>query len=115
MDEIIILQEQTETEPVRIGCIAGAMSVLGAKWTPLIIRSLAQGARRFSELEREIEGINPRILTQRIDLLEEKGIIQVTCNCTAQRPVYELTEKGRDLLPILRHMADWGHRHNTCC
>ncbi len=106
---------QADLPATQIGCIAGAMAILSAKWTPLVIKSLAQGPRRFSELERDVEGINPRILTQRIDFLEEKGIVQITCTCTAQRPVYELTEKGRDLLPVLATMAEWGQKHRTCC
>lgn len=98
-----------------IGCIAGAMEVLSQKWTPLVIRELACEPRRFTELQRMITGINPRILTQRLDLLEEKGVIALTCNCTEQRPVYELTAKGRDLLPILSQMAKWGEKHHVCC
>lgn len=90
------------------------MEVLSQKWTPLIIKQLAEHPCRFSELQREITGINPRILTQRIDMLEEKGVIAIICGCTPQRPVYELTEKGTDLLPVLNQMAEWGKKHECC-
>ena len=106
MDEI-----RTDTKP-HIGCISGAVEVLSTKWTPLVIRELAEGPRRFSELERAIEGINPRILCQRLTLLEEKGIIAPTESCTSHRPVYELTAKGTDLLPILEQMASWGDKYD---
>lgn len=94
-----------------IGCISGAMEVLSSKWTPLVIKELAAGPRRFSELEREVAGINPRILCQRLTLLEDKGVIAFCEGCTSQRPVYELTAKGKDLLPILAKMADWGKKY----
>ncbi len=101
-----------ESEVKEIGCIRAAMDVLGPKWTARIIRELAGRPKRFSELERAIEGINPRILCQRITLLEEKEVVVVACGCSPQRPVYELTEKGRGLLPALRSMAEWS-KHNS--
>lgn len=103
--------EQTHTEP-KIGCIAAALEVLGQKWTALLIRDLYDGAKGFCELERTVEGINPRTLSQRLDELEHYGIaFRVSCTGTVNRCEYHLTQKGRDLVPILQQMAEWGKKY----
>ncbi|HTB49104.1 MAG TPA: helix-turn-helix domain-containing protein [Verrucomicrobiae bacterium] len=97
-----------------VGCIASAMQIIGNKWTALILRDLFSGPKRFCELERSVGTINPRTLSQRLDDLEEHGII--TRRSYAEVPPrteYTLTRKGQDLLPILRQMAAWGTKHNS--
>ena len=103
---------QPKIEP-RVGCIAAAMQVVGNKWTALILRDLFAGPKRFCELEKSVGSINPRTLSQRLDDLEQSGII--TRKCFAEVPPrieYTLTPKGRDLLPILEQMATWGIKHS---
>ncbi|HSH17969.1 MAG TPA: helix-turn-helix domain-containing protein [Candidatus Saccharimonadales bacterium] len=102
----------------RIGCIAAAMEIIGNKWTALILRDLAGGPKRFSELERSLRtgrgaaGISPRTLSQRMDDLEGHGIISKHCFAEAPpRSEYRLTDKGHDLLPILKQMAVWGEKY----
>lgn len=95
------------------GCIACAAGILGSKWTALIIRDLATGPKRFCEFERSLKGISPRTLSQRMDDLEDDGI--VTKQSFAEVPPrveYSLTDKGRDLLPILKQMAVWGTKYS---
>lgn len=97
-----------------IGCIAVALEVLGQKWTALIIRDLYAGPKGFCELERTVEGINPRTLSQRLSELERHEIIQkASCIGAPNRCEYHLTRKGRDLAPILRDMAMWGARYSS--
>ena len=96
----------TEIEP-RVGCIHTATVVLGNKWTPLIIRDLHSGPKRFCELERSTGGINPRTLTQRLDDLQAHDIVVKLNECE-----YALTVKGHDLIPILRAMAAWGAKYH---
>lgn len=97
-----------------IGCIAAALEVLGQKWTALIIRDLYAGPKGFCELERTVEGINPRTLSQRLSELERHEIIKkASCTGTPNRCEYHLTRKGRDLAPILRDMAMWGARYSS--
>lgn len=94
------------------GCIAGAMQIIGNKWTALIIRDLFSGPKRFCELEKSVGNINPRTLSQRLDDLEEHGIITRACyNEVPPRIEYTLTQKGLDLQPILEQMAAWGNKH----
>src|ERR671931_1370900 len=83
--------------------------IISGKWTLLVIRDLADGSRRFCELERSLEGISPRTLSLRLRALENHGIVE-------RRPYpevpprveYALTEKGRALLPILDGMRRFG-------
>ena len=89
----------------KTGCIASAMIVLGQKWTALILRDLMPGPKRFCELERSVEKINPRTLSQRLDDLEDQGIV------LSEGGHYRLTSKGMDLLPILKQMAAWGTKY----
>ena len=94
------------------GCIASAMEIIGNKWTALILRDLAEGPKRFGELEKSVGTINPRTLSQRLDDLEHHGII--TKQSFAEVPPrveYALTDKGVDLVPVLRQMAEWGNKY----
>lgn len=94
------------------GCIASAMQVIGAKWTALILRDLATGPLRFGELEKSV-GINPRTLSQRLDALEQQAIIsREACSDGSLRSEYCLTQKGRDLVPVLEQMAAWGTKYS---
>jgi DNA-binding HxlR family transcriptional regulator len=101
----------TSLEP-KSGCIASAMEVIGSKWTALILRDLSSGPKRFSELEKSVGSINPRTLSQRLDDLEQHAI--VTKRAYAEVPPrteYTLTQKGQDLVPVLRAMSAWGDRY----
>ncbi len=81
------------------------------KWTILIIRDLAAGSSRFSELERSLEGISPRTLSLRLRALEEEGILERrTYAQVPPRVEYGLTTKGAALLPIVEDMRAYGRR-----
>ena len=108
------LPQFTSEQPLEphIGCIASAMQIIGNKWTALILRDLTTGSKRFGELEKSVTGINPRTLSQRLDDLEQHGII--TRQSYVEMPPrceYTLTEKGRDLIPVLKQMATWGTKY----
>ena len=92
--------------------IKTAMCILGNKWTALIIRELADDAKRFGQLEKSISGLNPRTLSKRLDELENERIIK-SCSDggSHNHRCYTLTDKGRDLLPILQSMARWGEKY----
>lgn len=98
----------------RVGCIASALEIVGSKWTALILRDLFSGPKRFCELEKSVGNINPRTLSQRLDALEEHGIItKLAFAEVPPRTEYTLTQKGRDLLPILKQMAAWGTKYGN--
>ena len=95
---------------VRACCpIERTATLIGDRWTPLIVRDLAPGCRRFSELQRSLAGISPKTLSDRLRRLEEAGVI--TRACFAEMPPrveYRLTEKGHALLGVIESMRDFG-------
>ena len=94
------------------GCIAAAMEVIGSKWTALLLRDLAGGPKRFGELQNSVAGINPRTLSQRLDELERCQILtKASYSEVPPRTEYSLTQKGLDLVPVLRQMAEWGNKY----
>jgi DNA-binding HxlR family transcriptional regulator len=106
---------QYDSEPIepRIGCVAAAMEIIGAKWTSLLIKELTNGPKRFCEFEEAIPKINPRTLSQRLDDLESHGIVtKERFNEVPPRIEYSLTAKGQDLIPVLRAMASWGNKYH---
>ncbi len=83
--------------------------IVCGKWTLLLIRDLAEGHSRFCELERSLAGISPRTLSLRLRALEEEGIIgRETYPEVPPRVEYQLTEKGRALMPIIDGMRVYG-------
>jgi DNA-binding HxlR family transcriptional regulator len=85
--------------------------VISGKWTLLVIRDLADGERRFCELERSLEGISPRTLSLRLRALEGEGIVERhTFPEVPPRVEYALTEKGRALVPLIEDMRRYGSR-----
>lgn len=85
--------------------------VISGKWTLLIIRDLADSSLRFCELERSLEGISPRTLSLRLRALEEQGIVsRRTYPEVPPRVEYELTDKGKALVPLIEDMRSYGRR-----
>jgi DNA-binding HxlR family transcriptional regulator len=91
--------------------VACTADIIGSKWTAVIVHDLSEGPRRFSELERACPGISPRTLSERLRVLEGDGVVvRQSYAESPPRVEYELTEKGRDLLPIIDAMRGFGHR-----
>ncbi len=94
-----------------IGSINSATEVLGDKWTPQLLRFfLNQDTVRFCQLQDLVGGINPRTLSARLSHLEEQGIISKE-KTDSSRCEYRMTDKGHDLLPILRTMDSWSQKY----
>jgi DNA-binding HxlR family transcriptional regulator len=90
--------------------VAACADLLGRKWTPLIVHDLSEGPRRFTELEHACAGISTRTLADRLHMLEESGVVdRSTYPQSPPRVEYDLTEKGRALLPIIERMRTFGH------
>jgi len=98
-----------------IGCVEAATEILGDKWTPRLLRFFVnEEVVRFCQLQDLVGGINPRTLSARLTQLEEHRIIEkLLTSETGTRCEYRLTEKGKDLLPILHDMEQWSARYKT--
>ena len=82
------------------------------KWVTLVIASLADGPRRFSEVARQLAGVSQKMLTQTLRTLERDGLVSRTV--TASVPVrvdYELTSLGHSLLGPIQHLKAWAEDH----
>ena len=93
-----------------IGCpVARTAFLIGNRWTPLILRDLADGHRRFGELQRSLVGISPKTLSERLKRLEDADVVARTCFAEVPpRVEYTLTDKGHALLPIIEAMRIYG-------
>lgn len=88
-----------------------SMDVLGGKWTLLVVRDLLAEPRRFGELLVTLGGVSPKVLTERLRSLEEEGILTRTVYPEVPlRVEYALTERGRELRPVIDALAAWGER-----
>jgi DNA-binding HxlR family transcriptional regulator len=91
--------------------LADALARVGDRWTLLVVAALLEGEKRFNELQDELEGIAPNVLSGRLKALVEQAL--VVSRAYSERPprfVYELTASGRELAGALRLLADWGAR-----
>jgi DNA-binding HxlR family transcriptional regulator len=97
------------------GCpIDYALDIFGDRWTLLVIRDLVFGGKRyFREFIESPEGIATNILATRLKKLEARGVISRRADPENRKQVvYELTDKGVDLIPVLLEIVRWGGRHD---
>lgn len=90
--------------------VAKAMEIIGEKWTMLILRELLLGTTRFADFQRAISRISPTILSRRLKMLEEKGLVMRKRGSGKESYEYHLTPSGKELHDILVPMAVWGMR-----
>ena len=91
--------------------LADALERVGDRWTLLVVDALLPGPKRFNELQEELEGIAPNVLSARLKALVEQAL--AVPQPYSERPprfAYELSESGRELAGALRLLADWGAR-----
>jgi DNA-binding HxlR family transcriptional regulator len=91
--------------------IAGALEVVGERWSLLIVRDILLGLRRFDELQAHL-GIARNVLQTRLERLREHGVIErVPYQQHPLRHEYRLTDKGLDLWPAIVALMKWGDRY----
>jgi DNA-binding HxlR family transcriptional regulator len=91
--------------------IAHALGVVGERWTLLVVRELAHGPLRYTDLVDRLPGIGTNILADRLKELEAAGVIEKRkLPPPAASTVYELTAHGAGLRPVLHELARWGAR-----
>ena len=103
-------QDLEDPRTESIGCpVARTANLFSNRWTPLILRDLADGSRRFGALQRSLVGISPKTLSERLKRLEESDVVARTCFAEVPpRVEYTLTDKGHALLPIVEAMRIYG-------
>jgi DNA-binding HxlR family transcriptional regulator len=89
--------------------IARALDVVGDRWALLVVRELLLGPKRFTDVRAGLPAIGPDVLSQRLRELEHEGVLRrETLAPPAASRVYELTERGRELEPVILALGRWG-------
>lgn len=97
-------------DPLRVA-LCEALATVGDRWTLMIVAALLDGPRRFSELQEEVYGIAPNVLSQRLRHLERRAlVISRPYSRRPPRAFYELTTAGLELAGAVRLLAAWGAR-----
>jgi DNA-binding HxlR family transcriptional regulator len=91
--------------------VAHALDLIGERWAMLVVKELMHGPQRYTDLAEHLPGIGTNILAARLRSLEECGVIvKRTLPPPAASRVYELTDYGCELKPVMRELALWGAR-----
>jgi DNA-binding HxlR family transcriptional regulator len=91
--------------------LAHALELIGERWAMLVLRELAYGPRRFSELKADLQGISANVLAQRLTELEARGLVRKTrLPPPASVQVYEATEWGLEATPVIASLGKWAAR-----
>jgi DNA-binding HxlR family transcriptional regulator len=91
--------------------VARALDVIGERWALLVVRELVLGPKRFSDLRAGLRGVAPDVLSQRLRELEAAGVLRrATLPPPSGARVYELTEWGQELEPLVLGLGRWGSR-----
>ena len=91
--------------------LAHALDLIGERWAMLVLRELAYGPRRFSELKSDLTGISANVLTQRLTELEGRGLVRKRkLPPPASIQVYEATPWGLEAVPVIANLGRWAAR-----
>ena len=88
--------------------LAKAIDIIGERWTPLVLRELLSGGRRFNEIRRGVPLMSPALLTKRLKDLERGGVVDRIPVAGTRAYEYRLTAAGEELRPIIAALALWG-------
>lgn len=92
--------------------VARSLELVGERWTLLVVRDLLAGPRKFQDLEQSLPGIAPTVLSDRLKLMEDHGLIERRFYSEhPPRAEYLLTNKGRELGLVVGALAHWGSKH----
>ncbi|HXJ83586.1 MAG TPA: winged helix-turn-helix transcriptional regulator [Candidatus Methylomirabilis sp.] len=91
--------------------VAVACEIFAERWTPLILRELFTGSRRFNEIRSGMPLISRTLLAQRLHQLEDAGVIESTPLRTGRGREYRLTKAGTEFREVVERLGEWGQRH----
>lgn len=112
LEKITTTRRKEEKRRYEDACgLAHAMELLGERWAMLVLRELAYGPRRFSELKADLTGISANVLTQRLTELEARGLVRkAKLPPPASIQVYEATDWGLEVIPLIASLGRWAAR-----
>lgn len=88
-----------------------AIELIGSRWTGAIVRVVFTGSHRFARIREAVPGLSDTMLAQRLRTLEEHGLLERRVGPAGPAQVeYHLTQKGRELEPVLDAVITWSHR-----
>lgn len=90
--------------------VAQASEIVGERWTPLVLRELLCGSRRFNDIRRGVPLMSPTLLSQRLKSLEQAGVIERRRSAGSRTIEYCLTAAGQELFPLIEMLGVWGKR-----
>jgi DNA-binding HxlR family transcriptional regulator len=90
--------------------VAKAAELFCERWTPLIIRDLAAGKTRFSQLQRGVPLMSPTLLSRRLKQLEAEGVVERRRSAQGSSWTYHLTAAGAEFAPLVEALGVWGQR-----
>jgi DNA-binding HxlR family transcriptional regulator len=90
--------------------VAKAAEIVAERWTPLLLRELLCGSRRFADLHRGVPHMSRALLVQRLRQLEDAGIVRSTPKSRGRGREYALTAAGEELRPVIEQLGEWGQR-----
>ena len=94
--------------------VATAVSLIGGKWKLMIIRNLKERPWRFNELQRDLEGISQKVLTDSLRQMLDDGLVyRHDYQEMPPKVEYGLTELGKKMLPIIDALADFGNYYKS--
>ena len=99
--------------PDELPCpVEAAARIIGRKWSLQIVhRLLNASSKRFCELQEELGGVNPSTLSSRLKMLEDEGLVtREQVSSVPPHVEYSLTDKGRELAPVIAEISDWSQR-----
>lgn len=110
--EKIVTPESKAKCTQKLNAVGDALYVIGGKWKLRIIIAMSEGNYRFNELQRTIQGISAKVLSNELKDLELNGLVKRTVH--DETPVvvtYEPTEYSHTLKDVLRSLSEWGETH----
>ncbi len=90
--------------------VAQAAEIVTERWTPLVLRELVIGSRRFNDLRKGVPLMSPSLLSKRLRELEEAGVVARVTPEGGGAAEYQLTRAGEELGPVIELLGLWGHR-----
>lgn len=94
--------------------VATTVGLIGNKWKLLILRDVLAGPKRFGELLKSLDGINPKVLTENLKQMEADGLlVRTVYEETPPRVEYRLSVLGESMRPIIGQLEQWGLRYKA--